>query len=145
MMEKIITEADLRFAILQLEGKQTKERILMKEQFLITVETLKPINLIKSTLLEAAESEDLQDNFLNAVLGLSAGYLSKMIFQGRSGGPVKKILGTALMFGIKNLIAQNPEAIKKWGGLFFTVVRNLLREKDNRNSSNSVSGETEDA
>ena len=145
MMEKIITEADLRFAILQLEGKQTKERILMKEQFLITVETLKPINLIKSTLLEAAESEDLQHNFLNAALGLSAGYLSKMIFQGRSGGPVKKILGTALMFGIKNLIAQNPEAIKKWGGLFFTVVRNLLREKDNRNSSNSVSGETEDA
>jgi hypothetical protein len=144
MMEKIITEADLRFAILQLEGKQTQERILMKEQFLITVETLKPINLIKSTLLEAAESEDLQDNFLNAALGLSAGYLSKMMFQGKSGGPVKKILGTALMFGVKSLIAQNPEAIKKWGGIFFAVVRNLLREKDTRKSGNTISGETAD-
>lgn len=143
-MQKIITEADLRLAILQLEGKQTQERILMKEQFLITVETLKPINLIKSTLLEAAESEDLQDNFLNAALGLSAGYVSKMMFQGKSGGPVRKILGTALMFGIKNLIAQNPETVKKWGGLFFTLVRNLLREKNTKNSAAAGSGETAD-
>lgn len=143
-MQKIITEADLRLAILQLEGKQTQERILMKEQFLITVETLKPINLIKSTLLEAAESEDLQDNFLNAALGLSAGYVSKMMFQGKSGGPVRKILGTALMFGIKNLIAQNPETVKKWGGLFFTLVRNLLREKNTKNSAAAESGETAD-
>ncbi len=143
-MQKIITEADLRLAILQLEGKQTQERILMKAQFLITVETLKPINLIKSTLLEAVESEDLQDNFLNAALGLSAGYVSKMMFQGKSGGPVRKILGTALMFGIKNLIAQNPETVKKWGGLFFTVVRNLLREKKTKNSAAAGSGETAD-
>lgn len=143
-MQKIITEADLRLAIVQLEGKQTQERILMKEQFLITVETLKPINLIKSTLLEAAESEDLQDNFLNAALGLSAGYVSKMMFQGKSGGPVRKILGTALMFGIKNLIAQNPETVKKWGGLFFTLVRNLLREKNTKNSAAAGSGETAD-
>ena len=141
-MQKIITEADLRLAILQLEGKQTQERILMKEQFLITVETLKPINLIKSTLLEAVESEDLQDNFLNDALGLSAGYVSKMVFQGQSGGPVRKILGTALMFGIKNLIAQNPETVKKWGGLFFTAVRNLLREKNTKNSGNAASGDT---
>lgn len=143
-MQKIITEADLRLAIVQLEGKQIQERILMKEQFLITVETLKPINLIKSTLLEAAESEDLQDNFLNATLGLSAGYVSKMMFQGKSGGPVRKLLGTALMFGIKNLIAQNPETVKKWGGLFFTVVRNLLREKNTKNSAAAGSGETAD-
>ena len=143
-MQKIITEADLRFAILQLEGKQTQERILMKKQFIITVETLKPINLIKSTLLEAAESEDLQYNFLNAALGLSAGYVSKMMFQGKSGGPVRKILGTALMFGIKNLIAQNPETVKKWGGLFFTVVRNLLREKKTKNSAAAGSGGTAD-
>jgi hypothetical protein len=67
-----------------------------------------------------------------------------MMFQGKSGGPVKKILGTALMFGVKSLIAQNPETIKKWGGIFFAVVRNLLREKDTRKSGNTVSGETAD-
>jgi hypothetical protein len=67
-----------------------------------------------------------------------------MMFQGRSGGPVRKILGTALMFGIKNLIAQNPETVKKWGGLFFTIVRNLLREKNTKNSGTAGSGETAD-
>jgi len=143
-MQNIITEADLRLAILQLESKQTQERILMKEQFLITVETLKPINLIKSTLLEAIESEDIQHNFMNSALGLSAGYLSKLAVEGKSGGPVRKILGTALMFGIKNLIARNPETIKRWGGLFFSVVRNLLREKNIKNAGNIGSAETAD-
>lgn len=143
-MQKIVTESDLRNAILKLESKQTQERKLMKEQFLITVETLKPINLIKSTLIEAVESEDLQHNFMNSALGLSAGYLSKMAVQGRSGGPVRKIIGTAVMFGIKNLIARNPEKIKKWGGVFFAVVKNLLRDKNNRNAGKIESAEMAD-
>ncbi len=134
-MQKIITETDLRVAILQLESKQTEERILMKEQFLLTVETLKPINLIKSTLMEAAGSGDLQDNMLNSTIGMSAGYISKILFQGASGGPVKKILGTALMFGIKNLVAHNPELVKSIGSGFFNLLRKTLRGKD-KNTDN---------
>jgi hypothetical protein len=131
-MEKIITEYDLRAAILQLESRQTEEGKLMKEQFLVAVESIKPINLIKNTLREAVGSEDLQDNVLNSSLGFSAGYISKILFQGATSSPLKKIIGTALMFGIKNLIAQNPEIVKSGGRAIFNFVRNILSEKDKK-------------
>jgi hypothetical protein len=131
-MEKIITENDLRGAILQLESRQADEARLMKEQFLVAVESIKPINLIKSTFIEAAESGDLQDNLFNSTVGLSAGYVTKVLFQSVSGSPIKKVLGTAIMFGIKNLVARNPDTVKTWGRVFFKAVKNLLSEKNKR-------------
>lgn len=128
-MQTIFTETDLRIAILQLESRQAEESIVLKEQFHVAVESIKPINLIKSAFTEVAESQDLQDNLINSTIGLSAGYLSKVLFQGISGSPVKKILGTALMFGVKNLIAQNPETVKSWGSVFFKIIKNVLSNK----------------
>lgn len=129
-MQTIITEKDLRVAILQLESKQAEEGRLMKEQFLVAVESIKPINLIKSTLKEAVGDEDLKDSLVNSSVGLSAGYLIKMLFQSVSGSPVKKILGTAIMFGIKNLVAKNPETVKSGGKVIFNLIKHILREKD---------------
>lgn len=142
-MQTIITETDLRVAILQLEAKQAEEGILMKSQFLVAVESIKPINLIKNTLREAAGDEALQDNLVNSAVGLSAGYLIKMLFQSVSDSPIKKILGTAIMFGIKNLVAQKPEMVKSWGKSLFHLIKHLLGEKetetDARESSDTES------
>lgn len=131
-MQTILTETDLRVAILQLESKQAEEGKLMKDQFLVAVESIKPINLIKSTLMEAAESGDLQDNIINSTVGLSVGYLSKVLFQGSSGSPIRKLFGTALMFGIKKIVAHNPETVKSWGKVIFNMARNLMSEKDKK-------------
>jgi len=131
-MQTIITESDLRVAILQLESRQAEEAKLMKAQFLVAAESIKPINLIKSAFIEATESEDLQDNLINSTIGLSAGYISKMLFQSISNSPLRKILGTAVMFGIKNLVAQNPEAIRRGGRIFFRIIRDLLRSNDKK-------------
>lgn len=131
-MQTIITEDDLRIAILQLENRQVEEGKILKAQFLVAVESIKPINLIKSVFTEAVESEDLHHNLVNSSIGLSAGYITKMLFQGISHSPLRKFLGTALMFGIKNIVAQNPEAIKSGGRIFFKTIRNLLRSKDKK-------------
>ena len=132
----IVTESDLRTAILQLESKQAEEGIMLKTQFLVAVESIKPINLIKNTLREAVGDEDLQDNVVNSTVGLSAGYLVKMLFQSVSGSPIKKILGTAIMFGIKNLVAQNPDTIKTGGRVVFNFIKSMLREKDKTDHTN---------
>jgi hypothetical protein len=129
-MQNIITENDLKIAIFQLEVRQAEEGILLKEQFLVAYESIKPMNLIKSVFVEAAESQDLQDNLINATVGMTVGYLSKILFQSVTNSPVKKILGTVLMFGIKNVIAQNPETVKSLGKGFFNLIRNLLLAKD---------------
>jgi len=129
-MQTIFTQTDLRAAIVQLEFKQAEEGKLLKEQALITYESIKPLNFVKNFFREAGESEDLQENFINSTVGLSAGYLSNVVFQRLSGSPVKKILGAALMFGIKSLVKHNPETIKNWGRVIFKIVKNLLAEKD---------------
>jgi hypothetical protein len=140
-MQKIITETDLRIAILDLKIRQDEEGLKLKEQFLVVYENVKPINLIKSTFREAAGSGDLQDTLINSTFGISAGYISKLLFQGISGSPIKKILGTALMFGVKNLVAQNPEVVKSIGKGFFKMIRKTMGDKD-KETQHSESSET---
>ncbi|HEY6438123.1 MAG TPA: hypothetical protein VIY47_16145, partial [Ignavibacteriaceae bacterium] len=85
--------------------------------------SLKPLNLIKNTFKQATGSADLKENLLNTSVGLTAGYLSKIIFEGVSKNPLKKLLGSALMFGITNIVAKNPEPLKSLGLKFLKVIR----------------------
>ncbi len=131
-MQTIITPDDLRAAIVSLEMRQRTEAALLKEQALLTYESIKPVNMIKNIFRESSESDELRGNLLNTSIGLSAGYASKFLFQGFSGGPVRKILGTAIMFGIKNLVAHNPNTVKKIGSAFFSLIRKLRSKKVSR-------------
>ncbi|MFH0894208.1 MAG: hypothetical protein V2A54_07220 [Bacteroidota bacterium] len=125
-MQKINSETGLRDAILQLERKQADEAKMLNEQLHLAYESIKPINLIKSIFNEAVASRDLKDNLLNTSVGLTAGYLSKILFQGITKSPFKKLLGTALMFGITNVVAKNPEAIKSFGNGFLKMIVSKL-------------------
>ena len=122
-MQKISSETGLRDAILQLETQRTDEGKMLREQFNHTIEGLQPINLIKSTFREAVVSRDLKENIINTSVGLTAGYLTKIVFAGVMKTPLTKLLGTALMFGVTNLVAKNPEAVKSLGKGFFNMIR----------------------
>lgn len=122
-MHKIDSEASLREAILQLENKQADESVLLKEQFKETYERVKPISLIKDILRQVGESVDVKDNLLGTSVGLTAGYISKIIFQSLTKSPVKRLIGTALMFGITNVVAKNPDVIKSLGKKVLSVFR----------------------
>ena len=135
-MKTIITQDDLRSAIIELELRQDGEAILLKEQAMLTYESIKPINLIKNLFRESAESDELKGDIMTSTVGISAGLLSKFLFQGFSGGPIKKMIGTALMFGIKNLVARNPETVKKWGHILFSMIKNMMANKDKKAEEN---------
>lgn len=79
-MHTIKTSADLRSAIAMLEIQQAAEMQVMKDQFKVVYESIKPMNLIKNSIMEAVESPEIQDNFLNATVGITAGYISKLLF-----------------------------------------------------------------
>ncbi len=120
-MEKISTSAELRAAILYLEGKQIREGIELREQFNAAYDSLKPINLIRSVFVEAAGSSDLQNNLITNSLGVTAGYLSKYLYEGAMRSPLQKLIGTVIMYGIKNIIIKNPEVIKTMGKRIFRM------------------------
>ena len=124
-MQKIYSATQLRAAIVDLEIKQTAEEKILKEQFHIAYESVKPINLIKSTFKEVTASQDLKDNLLNTTIGITAGYLSKKVFEGTTHSPLKKLLGTALMFGITNAVAKNPDTVKAVAKGIFNVITHL--------------------
>lgn len=130
-MEKINSDIDLRAAILALEEKQSEEANLMKAQFSLAYESVKPINLIKSTFKEVTSSEEIKDHLINTTIGITAGYLSKKLFEGVTHTPLRKLLGTALMFSISNVVAKNPEIVKVAANGVIKLITSGLNESKN--------------
>lgn len=121
-MQKINSAAALRGAIAQLEIAHAEEGKMLKQQFHLAYESIKPMNLIKSTFKEAVESPELKDNIINTSVGLATGYLSKLLFVNVSHSPVRKLLGIALQFGITQVVAKNPEAVKSVGKKLMKII-----------------------
>lgn len=130
-MEQIKTQQELRAAIFRLEYQQSEEGRALKEQFQAAYNSVKPANIILNTLKDLGESSMVQDGFLNTSVGFGTGYLSKMVFQGLVNSPIKKLLGSALMFGITNVVAKNPDAIKAMAKKIFNLFGSHSTEKVN--------------
>jgi len=119
---QINTETDLDIAIYQLEIKQAEEGKLLKEQFYMTYESIKPANLFRSTLSDVASSPYLIDNIIGTAIGLGTGYLSRKIMIGGSGNIFKRFFGSVLQFGVTNIVAQHPNTVRSIGEFIFKHV-----------------------
>ena len=118
-MQNITSAAELKNAIQLLEIEQAVKGQLLKEQFYLTYESLKTVNLLKSTLMEVVTSPFLIDNIIGTVMGIATGYISKKIFIGASGTIFKKLLSPILKLGITSAIAQPTHIIKSLGQFVF--------------------------
>lgn len=126
-MENITSTAGLKNAIQLLEVEQAINGQLLKEQFYLSLESLKPVNLLKSTLSDVASSPYLIENILATVAGLASGYLSRKIVVGASGNLIKKLFGSFLQLGVTNAVAQHPDSIKSIGQFIF---QHIFRKKE---------------
>ncbi len=126
-MDPIITDIDLRFAIYQLEKKQAEEGRLLKEQFFLTYESLKPANLFRNTMSDVAASPYLIDNILGTAIGLGTGYLTRKVTLGTSGNVFKRFFGSVMQFGVTNIVARHPGTIKAIGHFIF---KHVLHKKE---------------
>ncbi|WP_372795377.1 hypothetical protein [Lutibacter sp.] len=121
-MGKIYSETDLKSAIQLLESKQAVEEMELKEQFHLTYESLKPLNIIKNIFSQASKSDDLKENIINNTISLTAGYISKITFEKGAKSPLKKLFGSVVMFSVNKIVANNPEAIKLLVNRFLQVI-----------------------
>jgi len=128
-MENITTSIELKNAIQRLKVEQTIEEQLLKEQFYFTYESLKPINLLRSTIYDITTSPHLIDSILGTATGLATGYLSRKIMMiGASGNLFRKLLGSVMQLGVTNVVSQNPDKIKSIGQYIF---QHILHKKRN--------------
>ena len=121
-MQNITTVAELRSAIEKLEVEQLAKAQLLKIQFHLTYESLKPINILKNTLNDVATSPWLINNIIGTAAGLASGYISKKIVIAGSSNIFRKILGSVLQFGVTNVVARHPDAIKTFGEYIYQHV-----------------------
>ena len=108
-LEIIANISDLDVAIKRLERKKALMEEDLRDHVHTILESLKPTNILKSTIHEVQESTELKHNLVKIALGLGAGYFSRKLIIGKSAGLVKKALGTALQYGITNFVAKKND------------------------------------
>jgi hypothetical protein len=125
-MQNITSTAGLKDAIQLLEVEQGFKGQLLKDELLLAYESLKPVNILRSTLKEISSSPYLIDNISGTAMGLLSGFLSKKIFVGTSGNLIRKLIGSFLQFGVTNVVAQNSDVIKSIG---HALIQHFFRKK----------------
>jgi hypothetical protein len=126
-MQIITTSTELKDAIKLLEDRQSIQGAVLKEQFFEVIESIRPVNLIRSTFNQVASSPDLLGGLLSTTVGLAAGYISNKTLVGSSANLFKKLLGTVLQFGITTMIVKNPEAVRTLGQ---TILHRIFNKKE---------------
>ncbi len=134
-MTENYTANSLDAAIRALEARQKEEAKLLKIEFQDALESVRPINLIKSTFEQVKESTELKGNLLNTAIGLGAGFISKKAFVGFSHNPLKRMVGTAVMFGVTNLVAKNPLIVRMAALGLMKLLKRKPAEKPAENGS----------
>lgn len=127
-MQQIHNEADIEQAIVLLEKKQQEEEAILRQQVVLIGESLMPITIIKNTIKEAAATHDLKNDFFKAIVGITAGYLTKVVLESTTDNPAKKVVGTAVIYGVAEMVVNNPDIIKSVGkGVFNAFKLNPTR------------------
>lgn len=111
--------------ILQLTAKSKLQQQELRFHFDQALETIKPANLIKSTVSDLTHSPGFLKTAITGGLAVGAGLLSKKLIVGRSGGFLKSLAGMAATFALKKTIAKNSNKITATGV-------NLLKKMTNK-------------
>jgi len=118
-MQNITTVTGLKDAIKALETEQIEKGKLLKEELVLTYESLKPVNILTNTLKELFTTSHLMENISGTTLGMVTGYLIKKLFIRESPSKIRVILGSVFQLGISKLIAQKAEYIRAIGQVIF--------------------------
>ena len=130
-MQNITSSAALKDAIQLMEAEQSIQAQLLKDQFLLTVNSMRPLNVLKSTLHDISASPKLIDNILGLTMGITSGFLTNKIFVGASGNLLRKLFGSVLQFGVTNAVAQHPDTIKSYGQMIMQYFLHRRERKAN--------------
>jgi hypothetical protein len=105
-MNRIETIEELKDAIRLAEDKQSVSGNLLKKQFLMTCDTLKPGSLLRSTIKEVTSHRKLVKIVALTALALTTSSLSKKIVIGTSGTLLIKILAGIIQHGTTRFLRK---------------------------------------
>lgn len=97
--------------------EQELHRAALQTQFHVVYESLKPLNIIKTTLQQVISSPEIKTTFGDAALGMAAGFAAKKLFVGNSANPLTRVLGALLETAVSRKTEANADTIKSAGSL----------------------------
>lgn len=101
---------ELNNTIIRLELEKTVKFEELRNQYKITAYSLKPINILKSTLHDFQELPELKLSILKAFATVAGGYFTKKIFFGKSKTVLKNIIGYVIQYGVTNFISKKVKS-----------------------------------
>lgn len=131
-MQAINSAADLKVAIQSLEVERDLQASLLKEQFHLTLEGLKPVNLLKGTLSNIVSSPNLMETILSIALGLASGFFTNRLVVGGSGKLLRSLIGPALQGGVASISARHPGVLKSVGHF---ISRHVFRKQERKSET----------
>lgn len=126
-MQKPNPTQALKESIRLLEIRQAEEGREFKEQFKLTYESLKPANIIKSTIRDLATSVEVKNNLFDTVVSLFSNYMAKRILTDSKSGFFSRIFRVLTHFGITNMITNNSEEIRLY---LANLINKLITPKE---------------
>lgn len=105
-MKAINHKLDINEKIDYLKSKQAGDLINLKNQYFYTIESLKPINVIKTAAQDFMRSPNLKSTLISGAIGLGTQYLSKNLLNENSTNPIKRTLGRVFQFAMKNIVGR---------------------------------------
>ncbi len=99
----------LKLQIAALKEQQSNELEALHIQLRETYQSLRPFNLLKSTLQETAASGDIKQLIYSNILGIASGYLAKRVIVGKPKNTFSKIFGVILQFVVANAVVKKTE------------------------------------
>ncbi|MEL7588341.1 MAG: hypothetical protein AAGU19_16650 [Prolixibacteraceae bacterium] len=124
-MEKKNAVNSLRETIRLLEIKQAEEGRILKEQFLIGYEQLKPVNLIRSTVRGLLDSPEVKTGLLGTFVSLVSGYITRKMDRRPEKNSMMKTIRMILQFGIAGLVSGNLDTIRSFVNRQFSRITSL--------------------
>lgn len=95
-MQEITNAKELKQAIEQLALQQTNEYPILKAEVIEISDNLKPISIIKNTLLQIVSTPNQTADLLKATIIYIVGVVIEKIFFGKSANPLMKLIGTII-------------------------------------------------
>jgi len=126
-MQKITKAEALKKSISALERRQMEEGILLKDQFRVTFDSLKPVNILRKMIGDIAAPSDLKDNLIQTVTGLISGYVSRKVLVRSSKNPILRLAGILVQYGVTNFVSRNSDTIKALGLYYVNKLANRTR------------------
>ena len=106
---------ELHSAIIELEKRKVIQESLLKDQFHVVRESLRPVNMIRSTFSKITHTPEIREGVFKTVAGIGIGLLTKNMFLGKAIPLVRSLVGSAVENSVDKTVKTGADTVKAYG------------------------------